>query len=104
MKVKINNVTYKILEVDDIGLHAEKTTNSHTLGSCYYEKQEIYLKKDLNATRKYETLCHELTHAFMFEFGTSQVENYNKEYICDFVGAFGKQIIDIANKYFKEKE
>ena len=101
MKVKINNQTYTIKEVDDIGLISNESEN--IWGQCKYEDCEILIKKSLNLIRKKETLYHELTHAFMFEYGLSQA-NLTSEIVCDFIGAFGERMTEIVNKYFDKKQ
>lgn len=89
MKIKINKRTYTIkfdTFEDDI-----------TLGRTLYKLGEIRLLKHLDKDLLYSIIIHELTHAYLFEYGMSR-ETYSQENMCDFFGAYGTEIIENACK------
>lgn len=100
MKVSINGIEYEIIEVEPMHsmLLAEGKRCS---GTCHYHQQEIYLSESLKPDSKYSILCHELSHAFLFETQLDKKsENFSEEELCDFMGMYGKSIMQIADKYF----
>jgi len=102
MKIKIDKHIYKIQEVEKAS--EELTTNdpNEAWGRCNYTKRTIYLRKDLDLYTKRKTLIHELTHAFIEAYGFYQVD-FNNEIVCDFLGNYASEIINISNKYFGDK-
>ena len=100
MDVKINSLNFKIIEVDEI----DKTDDGrYIIGYTNYVKQEILLLKNLSFEQKINTLRHELTHAFLWAYGLSAMcEELPLEIVCDFVGIYSKDIVEIADKYKKE--
>lgn len=99
-RFKINNLDYTIEEVDEIN---KDNDNNQYLGLIDYVKQKILIVKNLSKEQKKNTLKHELTHAFIWAYGFANLETFNVETICDFVGIYGEQIVSIANEYFTEK-
>ena len=100
MKVSINGIEYEIIEVEPMHsmLLAE---GKRCFGTCHYHPQEIYLSNSLKPDAKYSTLCHELGHAFLMETQLDKKsENFSEEELCDFMGMYGKSIMNIANQYF----
>ena len=54
--------------------------------------------------RKFNVLVHELTHAYIEASGKYAFRDKMKsEDICEFIGTYGKEIIDRANDYFNIK-
>ena len=100
-KIKINSLNFKIIEVDEI----EKTNNDdgQIIGYTDYINQKILLLKTLSFEQKINTLRHELTHAFLWAYGLSAIcEKLPLEVVCDFVGIYSGEIVEITNKYIKE--
>ena len=63
------------------------------------------MKADINgiAYEINETLCHELSHAFLNETQIEIKETFSEENLCEFIGMYSKKICEIADKYFKEE-
>ena len=101
MKVVINGLKFNIREVDVI---EKKENEGETIGLTNYIEQEILLLKSLSKEQKIRTLRHELTHVFLWAYGFGSIAEYPLEVVCDFVGTYSKQIVDIVDKYFKESE
>lgn len=100
MKAKINKFYFVIREMkDESELQADEGVV--LLGITNYLKQEIILRSGMSKALLYETLIHELTHAFLFSYGYSNVETFNHEQICEFVGCYAGDIIKTADKYIK---
>ena len=100
MKVKINKFCFVIREMkDESELHIDG--NALYLGLTDFLKQEIILRTGMSKALLYETLVHELTHAFIFAYGYSNNETFNHEQICEFVGCYANDIIQIADRYIK---
>lgn len=99
-KIKINSLNFKIIEVDEI----EKTDDGRqTIGYTDYINQKILLLRTLSFEQKINTLRHELTHAFLWAYGLGAMyEELPLEIVCDFVGIYSGEIVEIANKYMKE--
>ena len=99
MQVKINSLNFEIIEVDEI----DKTDDGrHIIGYIDYIEQKILLLKNLSFEQKTNTLRHELTHAFLWAYGLGAMcEELPLEVVCDFVGIYSSEIVEIANKYMK---
>ena len=101
MKVKINGLEYTITEVDEI----EIENGNRTIGVTKYITQEILILNSLSREQKEITLKHELCHAFLWTYGFGSIgDNLPVELVCDFVGIYSKQILDICENYFKQSD
>lgn len=103
MNVLVNGIKYNVKEVEpthSMLLIGDKRCS----GTCHYHHQEIYLSNALKLDTMYNTLCHELSHAFLAETQLENKENFTEENLCEFVGIYGKKICEIADNYFKERE
>ena len=100
MKIRINKLKFTIRQTMDESTLATKD-GGVLFGFTDYLKQEIVLRGNLSKTLMYNTLLHELTHAFLFAYGLSNNETFNHEQICEFVGAYANDIVRIADKYLK---
>lgn len=99
MTVKINNTTYKIIELKNP--HEEIGEDEVIFGATVFSQGIIFLESRLVQSVKRSTLIHELTHAHLMEYGMNH-EHKNIEELCDFMGAFADNIVAIADKYFKK--
>lgn len=84
MKIEINNLTWEIefverdskfLKLDDPDLVNAGITDRHDL--------KIYIDQSLSDDMIQRTIIHELTHAFIFSYGYSDM--MNEEEICKFI-------------------
>lgn len=73
------------------------------LGRTYTASNHIYMNKELSHKVFYNTLIHELTHAFISSYGFAQVD-LSAEVMCDFMGCYAEQIVTIANDYMKQRK
>lgn len=89
MTIKINKRYYTI-KYDT--LEEEKN-----IGLTLCKLGEIKLSSEIDKDLLYSTIIHELTHAYLFEYGMPR-DNYSQEDMCDFFGAYGTEIIENACK------
>lgn len=103
MEVKIKDYTYRILEVDDSDKEFVNDDGLVLYGITHCTSQTIKVYKDLTPIRKRQTLIHELTHAFMDVYLSSQhiKDMFDEEDIACFMATYSEDIIKIVNNYFK---
>lgn len=101
--MKINNHEWEIVEceADDEGLIVNGTPRH---ASCWYEKNKIYVWKELIASRKMHSIIHELTHAHIESYGLFAFETFDHEQLCEFMGAHAENIVTMAICYMNESE
>lgn len=98
MKFKINNTEWTIEEVDEATINNEMKSDG-TLGVTIYKTQTIMLLKDQANIIK--TLKHELTHAWLYEYGHNQNEDktFTYEDVCEVVASSNDFINEIVEQY-----
>ena len=110
MEFKINNRTWKIVEMTQEEIKAEMKKHydkpdedGRYFGITYADMQTIYIDKDLCIEQKRNTLLHELMHCYLETYVTHINETtYSTEDLCD-IAAYSHDIVEeISNKYFKE--
>lgn len=95
--IKINNVDYEVFEDCD-GVNVSLLDEENMiLGKCDSVNQKIYIHKDLLFNKKVKTLKHEITHAFIEEYGFSNYV-FNEEDICNFVSIYGSEICRLTDE------
>ena len=87
--------TVKLSKGSKIGDNSEQVF----LGRTYFCKHLIRIRKGLDRANMVQTMRHELTHAFLFEYG---IHLTDEESICDFIGAFAGEITEKADRLVKE--
>ncbi len=100
MKVKINNTVYTIKEISSP--HEFIDNEEEAFGITIFSQALIFLEKNLVTSVKRSTLIHELTHAFLMEYGANH-EHKSVEEVCDIMGAYADNIVRIADRYFGGK-
>ena len=104
MKCEINKNPWEIFEVggftsDDISAEKEMA-----LGCCDFTNHKIYLLATLNRSQKWDTLLHELSHAYLRTYQLEQQEVFSEEELCEFVSKHSKSILEVADEYFSLHE
>ena len=107
MKFKINNREWEIKEVTqkeikEIDNCVEERGDIYGL-TCY-EKQKIYLWKDIVFEKKRQTLMHELMHCYIDCYVSFQAMEYNEEILCHISANSHDIIHKIVEDYFKTKK
>lgn len=103
MKFQINNAEWTIKEVTEAEMNNEMK-DDNILGATIYKTQEILLLKDQSNIVK--TLKHELTHAWLYEYGHNQdnEKTFGCEDICEIVASSNDFISDTVEKYLGIKK
>lgn len=104
MKFILNNDIWKIKEVDSQKLlqkYNEEFDSDSTFcfGVTLYPKHEIWINNNMCQEQKIKTLKHELTHAYIWEYGLYNAPNFTEEMVCDLVAACSDIIGEIAANY-----
>lgn len=92
MEVKIKNEIWRILKVDSNNKNLMRGDKTLTLGTCDNSSKTIYLNKNLKKYMLDKVLCHELTHAFCFEYDY-YLDIDTEEIVADFMSLYGREII-----------
>lgn len=100
MEVKINGTTWNIKEVDTRSQELNINGNQ-CYGTCKYHTQEICLDSSLKKSKKYQTLKHELAHAFISCHLLEQKKSYSEEEMCEYVALYADNIVEIASHYME---
>ena len=107
MKFEMNDRIWIIKEVEqstfweDDGKLEEMTEDEYFFGRTKFNKQEIWLNKEMSEEQKRKTLFHELMHCYRGSYLTfATLDNQNEELWCD-VSANSHDIIHkIVEDYF----
>lgn len=102
--VKINKFTYEVkFEGDGENVYLKEDSNGRMVaGLCQFFKNTIYIHKDLLVDRMRCVIIHELTHAYIEAYGLYHTSCEDDEGMCDFMGAYGRDIIKEADRIIKE--
>lgn len=102
MKFKINNTEWEIKEVDEATMNNEMKEDD-TLGVTFIRKHEIWLVN--NNANMIRTLKHELTHAWLWEYGHNQHEKeFNSEDVCEIVASSNDFVNKVVEQYTGRKQ
>jgi len=107
MKFEINEDIWEIEYMDKdalIKMYEEQYDEKayFVFGVTQKAQHKIYINKDVVKSQQINTLKHELTHCYIWEYGLYNVPNFNEEMVCDLVASINSFINDIV-KRFKEE-
>ncbi len=94
MTVDIHGTPWTVKIKNGEKLDAEVGKSQLCFGRTIYIKHVIKMRRGLDRDNFVQTARHELAHAFLWEYG---VHLTGDETICDFIGAFGADIVELAN-------
>lgn len=104
MKFKINNKQWIIKEVGEEEFCKVGIEFKDAYGLCTAMNKTIYIKKNHPDISLKETIIHELVHAHLDSFGLKgNFEPMAEENLCEFIAMNSENILEIANKYLKER-
>jgi hypothetical protein len=104
MRFTINGFRWLINEVAQKDMPNQPNDDEIVaLGRTYTASNHIYMNKELSHKVFYNTLIHELTHAFISSYGFAQVD-LSAEVMCDFMGCYAEQIVTIAYDYMQQRK
>ena len=82
MNIEILEHKWKV-KLTDKETMDQKCNNS--LGLTGFPSREIFLLDTLKGEELEQVVTHEVVHALLDEFSCSNMENFNDEFICDFI-------------------
>lgn len=113
---RIRNAEYKIYFLNndfDKRLYLKDDEKYH-FGIINFADEEIYINGNLTLNKIKQTLVHEITHAYINEYGFKSIDYFDEEQLCEFMAMYGDSILisctrileeyNIKNKYDIEKE
>lgn len=71
-------------------------------GLTEFIEQKISIRDDLSDRATRTTVIHELGHCFLFAYGIDS-GIYDEEAMCNFLGNYADAIVDLTNKFLKER-
>ena len=97
MTITINNQIWTILNVRPTSSDLLRSDGTITLGVCDDTVKTIFIANNLSREMYDKVLCHELTHAFAFEYDYYMPID-TEEIVADFMSLYGREIINIADE------
>lgn len=94
LEIKINGRKWNIERIDNSD--SELLDETDCGATCYLDSK-IDISSRMNDSLARDTINHELAHAFLFTYGFNQMTKFTEENVCDFFGAFGSELIALAN-------
>lgn len=101
---KIGNAEYKIYFLNndfDKRLYLKDDEKYH-FGIINFADEEIYINGNLTLNKIKQTLVHEITHAFINEFGFKAIDYFNEEQICEFMSMYGDKILILCTSIIEQ--
>ena len=95
MHIIVKEVTYNVSFVKHIPPKCDDS--DIVFGETNVYNKEILILDSLYPTDTFSTIVHELTHAFIFEYGFNDIM-FDEEDLCAFMGAYIGQIFEFANR------
>ena len=105
-QVFIANFPFEVFTASENEAPLKNADGKEIIGSTLYTKGQIVLLERLEPVRLKKLIVHEVTHAYMYctqpiLFSNDETK-FDDEFIAEFVGLYGQQIMDTANAIFDE--
>ena len=105
MTFKMNDVPYKIIEIEQKDFDQIEDDGGYYYGQSHFFIHEVWLESSLSEEKKRKTLYHELLHIYIKEFITTRdMDSFTEEMLCDISANSHDIIHEIVENYFKSKE
>ena len=110
MEFYMNNKKWIIKEVSqedfwrDDDKVKEMNNSEYHFGRCKYDKQEIWLWKDISEEQMRHTLYHELLHCYRGTYVTFANIECDEDFWCDLSANSHDLIHSITEEYFARKK
>ena len=109
MKFKMNNRDWEIKELSQEEMREKfreykydgEPKEGKYFGLTYFDKNKIYIDKDLCLDQKEQTLKHELMHCYIGCYLFNSEKEYTEEDLCNISSNSHDIIHEIVNDYFK---
>ena len=96
----IKNHVWRILFVSPHSFHLLMPNGTFTLGVADNQQKIIYISRSLDKKTLWKVICHEIVHAFCFEYHYILDLEY-EEFLADFISSYGTEIINVTDYIFK---
>lgn len=96
----INGVLWNIVFVNRFNSQLLRSDGSFTPGVCDISTHTVYIFDELQGKFKQKVITHEICHCAMASYGVI-LPIEQEEMICDFVATYGREIIELADKFSK---
>lgn len=100
MLIEINGSLWRIQAVDGHNKLLVRSDGVYTLGVTDNNVKTIYIKQGLSEHMFDKVLCHELTHAYAFEYGYF-LDIKTEEIVADFMSLYGRKIVYMADEIIR---
>lgn len=97
MDITINRSKWRIWRVNGNAKILMRSDGVYTLGVADNNTKSIYIKSGISDSLFDKVLCHELTHAYAFEYGYF-LDIETEEIVADFISLYGRQIIYMTDE------
>lgn len=101
MKFTVNRLEWSMIFTDADKAFLNQNDDAF-LGLTEYLDQSISIRKGMSEQMTRSTVIHELCHCFLFSFGFC-AESYDEEQVCNFFGSHADAILDLTDKFMKER-
>ena len=100
MKFTVNKLDWNIeyIDADNVQVNNE---DGCFLGLTDYLEQKIIIRTGLTEQMTRQTVVHELVHCFLMSHAV-HTSCYDEEQICNFLGAYIDDIMELTNKFMKK--
>lgn len=96
----IKNQIWRVQFVNPYSLYLLMPNGIFTLGVTDNQRKTIYISQDLSKQLLWKVLCHEIVHAFCFEYNYILDLEF-EEFLADFISSYGTEIVNVTNYVFK---
>lgn len=105
INLRINNLNWEIYFKDfpnDIDPANPESEDEQDLGMTKRSCNVILINKKLKEDLMIRTIDHEITHAYFWSFGLTQIKSFTEENFADFIETHGRNIIVDSNYVFNK--
>jgi Zn-dependent peptidase ImmA (M78 family) len=102
--LQINGLEYYVefVEHDDKGLQNDGVHSY--IGIAYHETGHICISNRMKPALMRRTVAHEITHAYMYAHGFSDIKDFKDEDVCEILTAFAEAIFRDTDEVMKQYE
>lgn len=96
MTTIINGTRWRVNVVNPSHDGLLRSDGTRTLGTCDDALKTIFIASNLSEYMSDKVLCHELVHAFCFEYGY-YLDIQTEEIVADFMSLYGRDVINMTD-------
>lgn len=100
MEFTVNKLNWKMEYIDSENVQVNNEDGCF-LGVTDFIDQRIIIRKGLTEQMTRQTVIHELCHCFLMSYAV-HTSCYDEEQVCNFLGAYIDDILELTNKFMKK--